>query len=277
VRRNKYSPAAGTAIFTALSLMSVTFVMPILFLFFNALKTRAAYRQAPFAFPTEVVWSNFTTMVSQFRIQNYMLNTLVICAVTIALMLLISIAPSYVFAKRQGPLLKPLYAVIVISMFMPAQVTLIPLYVMYAKMGLVNSPWSVALCYVSGGIPSCVMLLTAYFRGIPTEVCEASVIDGCSFLKTLWHIVLPMGKPAIAINVVFSFLANWNDLFTPLVLLNDRNSQTVMVALNALVTQYRSDPTFQMAGLTLVLVPVILVYLFTQRYLIEGISAGAIK
>ena len=144
-------------------------------------------------------------------------------------------------------------------------------------MNLVNNPWSVIFCFVSGGIPSCIMLLTAYFRGIPNEVCEAAVIDGCSFIQMVAKVVLPMGKPAVAINVIFTFLSTWNELFTPLILLNDREKQSVMVALNSLVSRYSSDPTFQMAGLTIVTVPVIIVYLFIQKYLVEGINAGAVK
>lgn len=264
-------------IFAALVLLGVSFVVPFLFLFFNSLKTRTDYMQNPFGLPREYVWSNFTTMISQFEIQHYMLNTLFISLMTIVLVVSFAVVASYIFAKRRFPGSNLLYYIIVFSMFMPAQVTLIPLYIMYAKMGLVDSPWSVIACFVTGGLPSCIMLLTAYFRGIPTEICEAAIIDGCTFPKMIARIILPMGKPAVAINVVFIFLSTWNDLFTPLILLNNRDKQTVTVALNALVSRYASDPTYQMAGLTLVAVPVIVVYLFAQKYLIEGVNAGAIK
>lgn len=268
---------SGIGVFVLLTVLSITFIIPFVFMFFNSIKTRADYIKNPFGWPTEFVWSNFATMISQFEIQKYMLNTLFISCMTICLMLLLSIIPSYIFAKKSFQGKNLCYFFIICSMFMPAQVTLIPLYVMYSEMNLVNNPWSVIFCFVSGGIPSCIMLLTAYFRGIPNEVCEAAVIDGCSFIQMVAKVVLPMGKPAVAINVIFTFLSTWNELFTPLILLNDREKQSVMVALNSLVSRYSSDPTFQMAGLTIVTVPVIIVYLFIQKYLVEGINAGAVK
>lgn len=276
MRRGKLK-VSGVIVFLMLTLLGISFIVPFLFLLFNSLKTRTDYIQNPFGLPQEYVWSNFTTMISQFEIQHYMLNTLFISMMTIVLVISFAVVASYIFAKRKFPGSNFLYYVIVFSMFMPAQVTLIPLYIMYAKMGLVDNPWSVIACFVTGGLPSCIMLLTAYFRGIPTEICEAATIDGCTFPRMIARIILPMGKPAIAINVVFIFLSSWNDLFTPLILLNDRAKQTVTVALNALVSRYASDPTYQMAGLTLVAVPVIVVYLFGQKYLIEGVNAGAIK
>lgn len=264
-------------VFLLLFLLGITFVIPFIYMVLNSLKARAEYIKNPFGLPTEYIWSNFTTMVSQFEIQKYMMNTLFISFMTIFIMTAMAIAASYVFAKKDFRGKNVLYLGIICSMFMPAQVTLIPLYVMYAKMELVDNPWSVIFCFTAGGIPSCIMLMTAYFRGIPNEVCEAAVIDGCSFPRLILNIIIPMGRPAIAINVIFTFLSTWNELYTPLILLNDRNRQTVMVALNALVSRYASDPTFQMAGLTIVTIPVVLIYLFVQRYLIEGINAGAVK
>lgn len=264
-------------VFLLLAVMSLTFIVPFLFLITNSLKTRSDYMMNPFGWPVEFIWSNFITMVSQFEIQIYIWNTLFISLAAIIIMTVLAIAASYVFAKKNFKGKSLIYLFIICSMFMPSQVTLIPLYVMYSKMSLVDNPWSVIFCFITGGIPSCIMLMTAYFKGIPNEVLEAAAIDGCSFFGLIIRIILPLGKPAIAINAVFTFLSTWNDLFTPLILLNDRSKQTVMVALNALVSRYASDPTFQMAGLTIVTIPVVIVYLFAQRFLIEGISEGAVK
>ncbi len=111
-------------------------------------------------------------------------------------------------------------------------------------------------------MPSTIMLLTAYFKGIPDEVCEAAVLDGCGFMGIVRNVIYPMGKPAIAVNATFVFLRTWNDFLTPLVLLTKKESQTVVVALSALVSRYQSDPPYQMAGLTIATVPAIVMYLF---------------
>lgn len=277
MERQKFSRLSSALIFTVLGLMSVTFLIPFAYMFVNSVKTTTDYLKNPFGLPQKFIWSNFTTMVSQFEIQRYILNSFIISLCTIAVMTVLGVVASYVFAKRPFPGSNAFYLLVIFTMFMPAQVTLIPLYILFAKIGLVNNLWSVIISFTVGGLPSCIMLMTAYFRGIPTEVCESAMIDGCNFFGVIRNIILPMGKPVIAINTIFVFLSSWNDLFTPLILLTDRNSQPVMVALNSLVSRYASDPTFQLAGLTIVTVPMILVYLFAQRHLIEGINVGAIK
>lgn len=277
MERNKFSRISTVLIFASLCLLSVTFVIPFAYMFISSVKTTTNYLQDPFGWPTEFVWSNFQTMISQFEIQRFMLNSLLISLGTIIIMTMLGIVASYIFAKRPFPGSGGIYLIIIFTMFMPAQVTLIPLYIMFARMGLVNNLWSVIICFVVGGLPSCIMLMTSYFRSIPNEVCESAMIDGCNFIGVIRNVIIPMGKPAIATNTIFVFLSTWNDLFTPLVLLTDRDKQSVMVALNSLVSRYASDPTFQFAGLTIVTIPMLIVYLFAQRHLIEGINAGAIK
>jgi len=268
---------SAVAIFLVFAVLAATFVFPFYYMFANAFKSTPEYYKNDFKLPERFDWSNFATMISQFRIQVNLLNSLFISACSVLLTALLGIVASYVFAKRPFRGSEAIYLVIVFSMFMPNQVTIIPLYFLYSKLGLINTPYAVIICYLAASMPSTIMLLAAYFKGIPDEICEAAVLDGCGFIGIVRNVIYPMGKPAIAVNATFVFLRTWNDFLTPLVLLTKKESQTVVVALSALVSRYQSDPPYQMAGLTIATVPAIIMYLFFQKYLVEGVNAGSIK
>jgi ABC-type glycerol-3-phosphate transport system permease component len=126
-------------------------------------------------------------------------------------------------------------------------------------------------------LPEAILLMTASFRGIPDELLEAAELDGAGYFDKLRYIIVPMGVPAIVLTIIFYFIVTWNDLFTPMVLLQDMSKRTVMVALASLLSRYSGDPTFQFAGLVLATIPAILIYAIFQQYIIKGISAGSTK
>ncbi len=257
--------------------LGATFVFPFYYMFINAFKSMPEYYKSTFALPQHFNGVNFATMISQFHIHINMLNSLFISASTVVLTAFVGLIASYVFAKRPFRGSNVIYLVIIFSMFMPSQVTLIPLYFLFSSLNLINTPYSVILSFLAASIPSTIMLLTAYFKSIPNEICEAAIIDGSGFFGIIRNVIYPMGKPAIAVNATFVFLRTWNDFLTPLVLLTKREAQTVVVALSALVSRYQSDPPYQMAGLAIATLPAVAMYLFFQRYLVEGVNAGSIK
>jgi ABC-type glycerol-3-phosphate transport system permease component len=269
--------AASVLVFLLFVILGVTFLAPFYFMLVNSLKSTPEYYKSVFRPPLSFNWINFATMISQFRIYINLLNSLFISLSTVVLISVLGVLASYVFAKQPFRGSGAVYLVIIFTMFMPAQVTLIPLYFLYSRFGLINTPFSVIASFLAAGIPSCVMLLTAYFKSIPTELCEAATIDGCGFFSTIRNVIYPLGKPALAVNATFVFLRTWNDFLTPLVLLTQKERQTVIVALSALVSRYHDDPPYQMAGLLIATFPAVVMYLFFQKYLVEGVSAGSIK
>jgi raffinose/stachyose/melibiose transport system permease protein len=276
VRRTVPGPGS-ILIFLAFVVLGATFVFPFYYMIINAFKSMPEYYKSTFALPEHFNWVNFATMISQFHIHINMLNSLFISVSTVVLTAALGLVASYVFAKRPFRGSNVIYLVIIFSMFMPSQVTLIPLYFLFSRLRLINTPYSVIISFLAASIPSTIMLLTAYFKGIPNEICEAAIIDGSGFIGIIRNVIYPMGKPAIAVNATFVFLRTWNDFLTPLVLLTKREAQTVVVALSALVSRYQSDPPYQMAGLAIATIPAVVMYLFFQRYLVEGVNAGSIK
>jgi raffinose/stachyose/melibiose transport system permease protein len=261
-----------------IAIVTLTFVYPLYYMLINALKSRTAYYVNPFGFPKGALqWENFSTMVSQFQILNLFKNSFIVSAVTVVLLLVVCTFSSYVFAKYKFRGRNAIYLTVIATMFIPSQVTIIPLYVLFSRIGLVNHYWSVILSYVALFLPEAVLLMTANFRSIIDELLEAAEIDGCGYFQRVANVVVPMGRAAIFLSIIFYFITAWNDLFTPMIFLQSMDKRTVMVALAALMGRYTGAPTLQFAGLLLSAVPALVVYIIFQRQIIRGLSVGAIK
>lgn len=267
----------SVAIFAFMSMLAFTFLYPLFFMFINSFKTKAEYRVNAFSLPENWNIDNYIYMLDQFDLVRYFLNTILIAAVSIGIMMTISVFASYAFARIPFKGKGAVYLLVISTMFVPAQVTMIPMYHLFSKIHLVDTFTGVILCNIAGGIPGAVLLLTANFRGIPKELIEAAQIDGGGYFQIIKNVIMPMGKSVIAINVILSFVAQCNDLFTPMILLQDMDKRTVMVALSSIMTKTHGDQAFQMTGLLLAVIPPLLVYICLQKYMVKGLTVGAIK
>jgi len=266
-------------IFIALTILAISDLYPLLFVFLNSLKNRPDYLTNPFSLPNldQLAWGNYATMISQFQILKLFKNTLIISVLTIFFLLTFGIVASYAFSKLKFIGKEVIYFLIISSMFVPVQVTIIPIYMLFSKIHLVNTYWSVVFTYLGMFLSETILLMTATFRGIPDEIIEAAELDGAGYFDILRYVIVPMGRPAIVLCIIYYFIVTWNDLFTPLILLTDMDSRTVMVALASLISRYSGDPTFQFAGLFLAAIPAILVYAIFQKYIVKGIGEGSTR
>jgi raffinose/stachyose/melibiose transport system permease protein len=270
---------SSAVIFVLLLVLSISNLYPLFFMFLNSLKSHTDYLKSPFSLPdfSHLNWNNYATMISQFQILNLFKNTMFISVFTIIFILIFGIIASYAFAKLKFRGKNVIYFLVISSMFVPVQVTIIPLYMMFSKIHLVNTYWAVILTYVGMFLSETILLMTSAFRGIPDEMLEAAELDGAGYFDTLRYIIVPMGRPAIILCIIYYFIVTWNDLFTPMVLLTDMDLRTVMVALAALISRYSGDPTLQFAGLILAAIPAVAVYAVFQNYIIKGIGEGSTR
>jgi ABC-type glycerol-3-phosphate transport system permease component len=264
-------------VFLLLALLTVTFLYPVFFMLVNSLKSRNEYFVNPFSLPTTLAFENYSTMISQFQILKLFRNSFIVSAGSVVLLLVVCTFASYVFAKYRFRGRTVVYLAVLATMFIPSQVTIIPLYVLFSRIGLVNRYWSVILSYLALFLPEAILLMTANFRSIVDELLEAAEIDGCGYFQKVWNIVVPMGRAAIFLAIIFYFIMAWNDLFTPMIFLQNMEKRTVMVALAALMGRYTGAPTLQLAGLLLSAVPALIVYIIFQKNIIRGLSSGSIK
>jgi raffinose/stachyose/melibiose transport system permease protein len=270
--------AKKNVIFVAMIMMTAAFLYPLFFMVINSFKTRTQYYTSPFSLPdSHLQLNNYLTMISQFKILNLFCNSFIVSGVSVIFLLFFGIFASYAFAKLQFRGQNFVYMAVIVTLFIPAQVTMIPMYVMFSKIKLVNTYWGVIFAYLAAYLPEVIMLMTSNFKSIPNEMIEAAEIDGCNYFNIVRNVIIPMGRPAIFLTIIFYFIMMWNDLFTPMILLQQMDVRTVMVALASLMSRYDGDPTFQFAGLMLSTIPALLIYMIFQNKIIKGMSAGAIK
>ncbi|HBE76429.1 MAG TPA: hypothetical protein DDW65_01395, partial [Firmicutes bacterium] len=237
--------AKKNVIFVAMIMMTAAFLYPLFFMVINSFKTRTQYYTSPFSLPdSHLQLNNYLTMISQFKILNLFCNSFIVSGVSVIFLLFFGIFASYAFAKLQFRGQNFVYMAVIVTLFIPAQVTMIPMYVMFSKIKLVNTYWGVIFAYLAAYLPEVIMLMTSNFKSIPNEMIEAAEIDGCNYFNIVRNVIIPMGRPAIFLTIIFYFIMMWNDLFTPMILLQQMDVRTVMVALASLMSRYDGDPTF---------------------------------
>lgn len=257
--------------------MTVTFVYPLYFMFINALKTTNEYFMDQFALPQRFDLTNFQVIIQDFNIFHYFKNTAIVAVASTAMIVFFGLFAAYAFAKLNFKGKNLVYLLILSTMFMPAQVSMIPAYVMFSKAKLINTFSSVILTYLAMGLPNAILLMRGAFMGISNEMLESAKLDGAGYFSTVFRLILPMGMASLSIVVIFNFVGYWNDLLTPLLYLTQSSKQTVMVALSALVQRNSRLPTRQLAGLILSALPTVILYLCLQKYMVKGMTVGSIK
>jgi multiple sugar transport system permease protein len=275
----KHEPVALQGlIFVGMLLIAVLCTFPVLYLINNSLKTLNEYYRNPLSVKTRgFQFSNYVTMISQFRILRYFWNTFFILVCSCALLAPCSIIASYAYSKLRFRGKNLLYTIIIATMLIPAQVTIIPLYVLFSRVNLINNPWSVILLNFAQMLPGNVLLLTTYFKSIPDEIIDACRIDGGGYFHIIQHVVVPMGITAIVVQIIFNSRAVWDDFLCPLILLQKDNVKTIMPALASLSQRYVADEPYLYSGLVLGLLPTLCIFIVGQRYIIRGLYLGAIK
>lgn len=261
-------------IFLVLLAIAVTTVYPLLFLALNALKERTEYYASAYALPQGFYLGNFLTLVENYNIVRALLNSLFVTAVAVTATLLIASIASFALAKIDFRGQRPLFALIVAFLLVPGQVLLIPIYLLFSRLDLVNSYLAVILIYTALALPFGTFFLTSSFRAIPTELIESARIDGASLFHAFRTIILPIGSPAIMTLAVLSFLTMWNELLLGMMLLPDESKRLLTPTIALLLGRLLTNQPLLMAALLISSVPTILMLVIFSRYLIRGITLG---
>ena len=208
---------------------------------------------------------------------QYYLNTSFITLMTVLGTVVSSTLSAYAFSRVQWPGRDKIFGLLMTGMMLPFAVTLIPLFIGWKTVHAIDTYWPLILPAWLGGGMSNVFLLRQFFRGIPREYDEAAFVDGAGHIVIFTRIILPLTKPAIITVAIFSFLASWNDFLGPLVYLNSESRYTVALGLQQFMGTYSAQWHLMMAASTVAIIPVVVLFFFGQRYLIEGISLTGVK
>lgn len=235
-----------------------------------------------FIFPPEWLpdpwrWDNYPKALTTIPFARYFGNTLLILAPTVIGTLITASLAAFGFSRLQWPGRDWVFGVLLSALMLPYAVTLIPTFLLWARIGLINTYWPLVLPDWFGGTIFYVFLLRQFFLTLPRELDEAAIIDGANPLQVLRHVVVPLSRPALITVGIFSALFEWNDFLGPLIYLNDSRQFTLALGLAEFTGLYTSQWHLLMAAATVVIAPVLALFLFAQRYFIEGITLTGIK
>lgn len=287
-RRGEGRPNAGALwIYAVLMLGSLAFLTPFYFVLNGSLKTDEAVQRG-----------DFVTPVAQPQVHNYgnamkrlgldtakyivptfpaLSNTIVVTTLTIAGQVLSCSLVGFGFARFQFRGRGILFILMISTMMLPAQVTMIPLFVMFTKMGLVDTLWPLVLPAFFAS-PFFVFMFRQFFSQIPEELIEAARMDGAGNWRVYWQFMLPLSGPVIAIVAIYTFLGAWNDFLGPLIYLNSPGNRTLALALNSFKGQYgTTDAHLLMAASVVCMVPCVLLFFAAQKYFVESVAGASIK
>jgi len=255
------------------------YIAPVYISFLYSIKSDSdVLSKGPLEFPTKIDFKGVARAVERINFFRTLFNTLFITITSVISTVFLGSLASYAIARSsRKKLFGSFYILFISGILVPYQAIIIPLYIMGYKMNFVNNQFGVIFLYIAYGIPLSVFLFVGFLKTIPIEIEESAMIDGCNKWKTFWFIVFPMLKPAIAAVAVLRALLVWNDFLIARLFLQKNDLQTFTVRLSIFFQQYRSYPNSAFGGIILASIPVILLYLFAQKYIIKGITAGSLK
>jgi multiple sugar transport system permease protein len=260
-----------------LFVFSLIFLSPLLWTLVTSLRLPAdSFALPPRWIPKDPQWSNFFDVFTTAPFDLYIFNSIFVTAGCVLGQLATSTLAGYAFAKLKFPGKEIFFWLILATMMVPMQATIIPVFVLISKLGLADNLWSLILPALPA--PFGVFLLRQYFTVIPVELEEAAVIDGATPWKIFWKIHLPLAKTGMAVQGMLSFNYFWNEFFRPLIFLTSRDNFTLPIGLVDLRGYFSTGSiSVVLAGVVLSLIPVLVIFIFGQRYLIEGIMRSGLK
>jgi multiple sugar transport system permease protein len=263
------------AILLLLSVGAITTAFPLLWMLAGGFKPqREAIDFPPTLLPQEPTLDNYLRLFSELDFGRYLLNTVLVVLIGAFGVLFMAMA-GYAFAKYRFRGKGVMFFLVLATLMIPVQVTMIPTYLILNGVKLTNTLVGIALPTLVSGFG--VFLFRQFMSTIPDEVLEAARVDGAGELRTFFQIVLPMSRPILAVQAVLAFITGWNSFLWPLIVASDQKLYTLSVGLSLLNQQIAVDPALQMAGASLMVVPVLIVFAVFQRYVVQGFALSGLK
>lgn len=266
-------------ILSAVAFASVFIVIiPALWLVLTSFKTN----ENIFVFPPQILPNPFTIenyveVLREGKFPRYLLNSLIISGGATLVCVIFSALAAYALTFFEFRGRRVVLAVIVGTQFFPTAILLLPLFRMWADLGLFNSYFSLVATYTASNMSLCTWLLVGFYRAIPAEVIDAARLDGSSRVRTLWHIVLPLAVPGLLAGGAFIFISIWQEFLLAVTLINDPDKLTVMVGLFKYIGEHQIAWNLLIAASVVVSVPTIIIFGLVQRYIVDGVMSGALK
>jgi multiple sugar transport system permease protein len=253
-------------------------VFPFYWMFLTSIQPlEALFRFPPFLTPANPTFESYVAIFQERPLARWMWNSFVVSGTTTLLALLFGSIGGYSLARFRYRGKRAVEILILSTQMIPGVLLIIPIYVVFLKLGLLDTLSGLVVAYTTFSLPFCVWMLRSYFMGIPVELEESALVDGCTRLGALWRITLPLSLPALVATSMFAFVLAWDELIFAVALTNSQSVRVVSAGLAGFNSGYTIPTADLMAASAVSTLPVFLLFLFTQRYLLSGLTAGAVK
>jgi raffinose/stachyose/melibiose transport system permease protein len=261
-----------------LGLFALVWLSPFIFVAVTSVRSQGELLSSGvFALPTGIQLTNFERAWRIGHFDQYFLNSLIVTLVKVPLGIFIASLAAYPIAKLRFPFKDWVFVLFLLGLAIPIHVTLLPLFIIERKLGILNTLWALFPPYVAFGLPFQIFVLRGFFREIPSELVEAARIDGASEWTNYWRIMMPLTVPALATLAIIDSLHTWNEFLLALVLIQADRWRTVPLGLLHFQGEFGSRYPELAAGILIAIAPILVIYLFFQRYLVSGLTSGAIR
>ena len=277
-------------IYVVLGLLAVLILIPVLWVMVASVKETVEHYGSPWALPTHIHWQNFVDAWTKANMGGYMLHSVTITAMALAILLVVALPASYCLARFKFVGQKLLNTCFMAGLFINVNYIVVPIYLMLSDADkwckttlgqamLLNNHFVVAIVYAATALPFTIYLLSSYFATLPHDFEEAAYIDGAGYFRTMLEIIFPMAKPSIITVILFNFLSFWNEYIIVKTLVTDRDQWTLPAGLLNLMQAQQSAAEYgpMYAGLVLVMLPVLILYICVQKNLTKGMTVGGLK
>ena len=260
-----------------LIIYSIISIFPFYYVIVTAFKTKEEIYKNIYAPPAKWTFANVITLYTEYGFLRSTINSIIITVLSILITLIVAVLAAYAYSKMEFRAKRFLLSLTVALTGVPIMVVIIPVYVLMSRINMLDSYVGISFIYATFMLPFSIFLLSSFFRSIPEDLLNAASIDGCNRFQLLYKIILPLSKPVITTLIVVNSLWVWNDLLIALMFIRKSEMLTVNVALNSIGGRYANNPVLIQAGALFVAIPMILVFIFGQKYFVKGLLAGAIK
>lgn len=280
IKTHKVKDAILTVVLNLiLIIFSLTCIYPLVWMFYSSLKEKRVFNADIIGLPKEPTLVNYIRILtnSDYHLGESMMNSVRTTLFSVVLIVLFGFIVGYILARVKFKGNRILYCMFLMGMLIPIHSLLVPIYVVFNKVGISNKWFTLLFPYVSFGLPLAIFLVEGFVKGIPVALEEAAAIDGSSFSRTLWSIILPICRPILVTIAIISAFGNWNEFSFALVLIKNQALQTVPLALTQFKGQFASDYPKQMAAMLITMAPIVILYFVFSKEIIKGMVAGAVK
>ena len=277
VKRKKKLKISTIIIYFILILWAVTTIFPFVWIINNSFKESSEVLMSSFALPKEFTWMNYETAFNRMNVLNAYKQSFIISGIVTLGVMVCAIFMAFALSRYNFKLKKLISSLIVASLMFPVFSTIIPVFEMMVRANLLNTVVAVILPQIAGNLSFATIVMKGFVDSIPIEMEEAAYMEGAKVFQVFRKIIIPLCKPSLSTVAIFSFMWSYNDLFVQSIMIRDNTKYPVSKLLQTISSMYGTDFGLMASSVTLIVVPVVIVYIFLQKNIIKGLTAGAVK